>query len=128
LQRQVALLRADPGADYFLFDKTDSPIRVVLDDKVVRLAFRFHRSEAMFSAHPQGIGILAAHLIKVMGTTPGLSRDLIVSQFCKEFGDVTSKVVVAEHMHKPGKTALEEISENMSGLSNLVASQSSRSL
>ena len=32
--------------------------------------------------------------------TPGLSRDTVMAQFCREYGDVTENVEAAEHLHE----------------------------
>jgi hypothetical protein len=41
----------------------------------------------MFSADQQGAEAIAQYLIKVMGQTPGLSRERILDQFVSEYGD-----------------------------------------
>ena len=119
LRHQVMLLRADPRVDYFLFDGTfdeaEHAIGVKFESKSTRNAFRSIREGAMFSPHPQGIGVLAAHLIKVieLNPVPGVSRDTIMAQFCAEYGDVTEKVEKAEWMHEPGVTALQGMARKM---------------
>jgi len=88
LQRQVSLITGDKLADYFLFDETDHPIRFMIQgDMWMKIAFRNLRSGAMFGAEQKGAEAIAEYLIKVMGRTPGLSRERILDQFNREYGD-----------------------------------------
>ena len=88
LQRQVSLITGDKLADYFLFDETDHPIRFAIQgDMWMKISFRNLRSGAIFSAGQEGLEAMAEYLIKVMGGTPGLSRERILDQFNREYGD-----------------------------------------
>ena len=115
LQRQVASLESDRHADYFLFDCTDRPIRVVFDDRNIRTVFRMIRSEAMFGAEPSGnVHAMAEHLIKTMANQPGLSRARILAQFEREYGgnmaaEVAAFVAKGIEYGEPGSTFLERM-------------------
>jgi hypothetical protein len=101
LQRQVSLINSDKYADYFLFDDLDRPIRFAIDveDKWTKLTFRFLRTSAMFGPDRQGIQAIIEYLIKCMGQRPGLSREGILAQFNREYGDDTA-AMVAEYERK----------------------------
>jgi hypothetical protein len=47
LQRQLSLINADKEADYFLFDTDDLPVRVVLHDTWMKMAFRIICSDIL---------------------------------------------------------------------------------
>ena len=104
------------------FDDVDRPIRFVLYDAWTKMAFRILRSDAMFSAKQKGIEAIAEYLIKAMGNKPGLSRERILAQFCREYGeDVASKLAEFERMGtenglEPGTTFLEMMSKNMQSI------------
>jgi hypothetical protein len=124
LQQQVALLEGDREADYYLFDHTDCPIRVMLDERYIKMCFRMIRSEAMFRAEMSGVEAMAEYLIKTMADRPGLSRARILAQFEREYGgNMAAKVAAfeakkAENGYKPGGTFLEMMS---AGITTMVA-------
>ena len=114
LQRQVALLESDKHADYFLFDDTDRPIRVVFADRNIRTCFRLIRSEAMFGPEPsRNILAMGEQLTKTMADRPGLSKVRIMAQFEREYGKRTADYVAA-HLakggHESGRTFVETMS------------------
>lgn len=89
LQRQVTLLRADTQVDYFLFDTYDRPIRFVIPDSdvVTKMAFRWSRSDALGPREEFGVECIAEYIIKIMENHPGISRELILAQFRREYGN-----------------------------------------
>jgi hypothetical protein len=119
LQRQVALLEGDRDADYYLyialFDHTDHPIRVMIEENSIKMSFRIVRSDAMFHAEPSGFEAMAEYLIKTMADRPGLSRARILVQFESEYGgDMAAKVAAfvakeIKHGQEPGSTYLERM-------------------
>jgi len=121
LQRQIALLKDDRDADYYLFDDTDRPIRVELDEKCIKIAFRMLRSEIMFRPEkaPEGVEMIAELLMKMMADRPGSSRARILAQFEEEYGgNVAAKLAAfeakrARNGYELGGTYLERMSEGM---------------
>ena len=118
LQRQVDLLTADKTADYFLFDDTDSPVRVVIHDHWMKMAFRTLRTDSLSANEKHGLEALAEYLIKIMGEKPGLSRGRILEQLEREYGgDVAEKVAQFEQMSVmngfEGSTFLEVMGGNL---------------
>jgi hypothetical protein len=118
LQRQLSLINADKEADYFLFDTDDLPVRVVLHDTWMKMAFRIIRSDVLSSSEQNGLGAIAEYLIKVMGQKPGLSRETILRQLQNEYGgDVAPKVAEWERKAAEngleGSTFLESMSRNL---------------
>lgn len=87
LQQQVALITSDKDADYFIFDEQDQPIRFVIHDMWMKISFRNLRSGAIFSAGQEGLEAMAEYLIKVMADKPGLSRERILDQLSREYGE-----------------------------------------
>lgn len=85
LKRQVALLTNDQGADYFLFDKDDRPVRFFLLDGNMRMVFRLIRQGLLSTPGQIGLEALAEQMIKDMARRPGLSRQLILAQLEREF-------------------------------------------
>lgn len=116
-QRQISLMTGDKKVDYFLFDETDHPIRFVIrGDRQTRMMFRMLRSTAMFSAKPQGVEAIAQYLIKMMAQTPRLSRERILDQLAREYGeDFPARLArwEATKGYKPGDTFLESMSKNI---------------
>ena len=116
MQRLKSLLRADKDAEYFLFDIKGSPVRFQSSDYWLRRVFRIVRGEAFDHENIAGPGpdVLAEDLIKVMASTPGLSRQRILAQFDQEYGVRTSLDVVALElegmMSRSGATRLEVMS------------------
>jgi hypothetical protein len=115
LQKQISLLRADKDAEYFLFDDKGSPVRFESDDYWIRRIFRIVRGEAFDHENLRpGPDVLAEYLIKVMASTPGLSRQRILAQFDQEYGVRTSLDVAALElegtMSRSGATQLEIMS------------------
>jgi hypothetical protein len=118
LQRQVDLLTADKTADYFLFDDTDSPVRVVIHGHWMKMAFRILRTDSLSTNEMHGLQAMAEYLIKIMGEKPGLSRGRIVEQLEREYGgDVAEKLAQFEQMSVrngfEGSTFLEVMGENL---------------
>ena len=118
LQRQVDLLTADKTADYFLFDDTDSPVRVVIHGYWMKMAFRTLRTDSLSANEKHGLEALAEYLIKIMGEKPGLSRGRILEQLEREYGgDVAEKVAQFEQMSVmngfEGSTFLEVMGGNL---------------
>lgn len=77
LQKQISLLTADKVAEYFLFDDSDKPVRVVLYDIWKKMNFRTFRT-SVWSGDDDSDSYMAAmaqYLIKLMGRKPGLSRE-----------------------------------------------------
>ena len=89
LQRQVSLLNADKGAEYFLFNELDQPVRVVLDSQWDKAVFRLFRSQAWAKSSPEKgpVEAMAQHLLRIMRGKPGLSREMILRQFDREYGE-----------------------------------------
>jgi hypothetical protein len=119
LQRQVSLLNADKRADYYLFDESDQPVRVVFPDIWMKMVFRTNRADAMFGARLDGLPAMAEHLIKIMEQKPRFSRAMILDQFTREYGeDMVTKVAEWEGLgvangYEPGVTFLETMSRNL---------------
>lgn len=89
------------------------------------MTFRNCRAEAISSADQEGVEAMAEYLIRVMGQRPGLSRELILTQFEREYGEGTAaKVQAFEEMTvKNGysSTFIEVTSRNMAAsASNLM--------
>jgi hypothetical protein len=119
LQRQISLLEGDRGADYFLFDNSDRPIRFVIYESFMKLYFRTLRAEAIYGATPNGIEMVAEHLIKAMAHQPGLSRERILAQLQREYGgNMTVKMAAfdakrLENGDRSGTTFLERMCGNL---------------
>lgn len=74
--------------DYFVFDELDRPFPFIVNDNIwIRMMFRNMRGFAVSGADRQGVEAIAQYVIKCMGHQPGFSRDLIIRQFEKEYGD-----------------------------------------
>jgi hypothetical protein len=119
LRLQLSLLTVDKDADYILFDEAYRPVRFVIQETFTKLAFRTIRSDAMFSAEPKGLEAIAEHLIKMMAHEPGLSRERIIAQLSREYGeDITDKVTVFQGRatvkgYPPGTTFVEATSKDL---------------
>jgi hypothetical protein len=122
LQRQVSLINGDKEADYFLFDDLERPIRFSISDMWTKMAFRILRSDAMFSADRKGLEAIAEHLIKCMGQRPGLSRERILAQFNREYGEGTAEKVAEfetkgeKNGYEKGVTFVEVMGKGMPGM------------
>ena len=117
LQRQVSLLTADSVTDYFLFDFEDCPVRFVLFEPWMKMAFRALRGDVL--SGEAGLEAMGEYLIKAMGPRPGLGRDRILAQLQREYGgDVATKVAAWEELTvrngHSGSTYLEVTSRNLS--------------
>lgn len=118
LQRQVALLRADREADYFLFDTHDRPIRFIVSDPIMKIMFRMQRAEALTPGSELGVAGMAEYMVKVMGQRPGLSQEGIFAQLQREYGgDIESQVArfkwAAAAKGWPEGTFMENMSKNL---------------
>ena len=114
LQRQISLLEAERPVDYFLFCDDDGPMRVIIEDRWTKVYFRLVRSEAMFGPEQYSAAMIAEYLIKMMGDQPGLSRERILAQFVREYGeDVAAHVAALEANDTGGMTLLEMMSGGM---------------
>lgn len=118
LQRQVALLRADREADYFLFDIHDRPVRFVISDPMIKMTFRMNRSEALTPGADLRVETMAEYMVKAMAQRPGLSREGIFAQLQREYEcDVEkqlarfSRVMAAQGY--PEGTFLENMSKGL---------------
>jgi hypothetical protein len=119
LQLQVSILISDKSIDYVLFDESSKPVPVKLHDTHAKLVFRDSRIDAWSTVSRNGMEIMAQYLIQLMGQTPGMSRERILRQFNREYGeDATEKV---EAFMKRGvirgygtETFLEIVSRNLS--------------
>jgi hypothetical protein len=87
LQRQISLITNDKDADYFLFDELQRPIRVALPDGYTKLAFRMMRSDALSTCEKKGVQPIGEYLLKTMSNLPGLSRERILGQLSREYGE-----------------------------------------
>jgi hypothetical protein len=117
LQRQISFLNADRTADYFLFDESDQPVRVVIEDKMMKMLFRTLRATAWANGGRE-MEPIAQHLIKIMEQKPGLSRETILLQFGREYGgDATARVEEWERRGvgrvPDGETFLDMMRRNM---------------
>ncbi|KAH7920540.1 hypothetical protein BV22DRAFT_1039735 [Leucogyrophana mollusca] len=113
LQRQAAMLEADKAADYFLFDASGEPVRVVIDEHIMKAAFRFVRMNAMSRAERKMSEYFAQYLIKVMGAHPGLGRDVILRQFAEEYGDDVGEKLEVLEKKLPGEVLLERMANGL---------------
>jgi hypothetical protein len=131
LEKQISLLTADTDAEYFLFDQTDRPVRVELDDTWTKMLFRTTRTGAWSGTSTKSslnsIKIMAQYLISTMGTKPGLSRERILEQFEKEYGKDARRT--AEEFEKEWTlregtrgTFLERMGKNMASTAPQVLS------
>jgi hypothetical protein len=125
LQRQISLLEGDQAADYFLFDDSDRPIRLVIYESVVKLCFRTTQASAIYSATPKNLDVIAEYLIKAMAHQPGLSRERILAQLQREYGENMAETMAAfeakvakrlENGYRSGTTVLESISGNVGNM------------
>lgn len=120
LRRQVSLLTADKEADYFLFDQEDRPVRIVVDDRLVKLGLRLIRA-GLFASSTQReeVVALAQYLIKIMSGRPGLSKARILAQLTSEYEmEVSERLISFERSLKgnrnyTGTTFLEASSKNL---------------
>ncbi|KZP18358.1 hypothetical protein FIBSPDRAFT_745471 [Athelia psychrophila] len=87
LQRQIDLYTNAKEVDYFVFDELNCPFPFIVDDTWTKITFRNLRAQAISSPDRQGIEPIAEYVIKCMGQREGFSRDLIVGQFEREYGD-----------------------------------------
>jgi hypothetical protein len=119
LKRQVSLLEGDKGADYFLFDNSDRPIRFVIYESFLKLCFRTIRAEAIYGETPSGLEMVAEYLIKAMAHQPGLSRERILAQLQREYGGNMAEKMAAfeakrlENGDPPNTTFLERMCGNL---------------
>jgi hypothetical protein len=122
LQRQVALLEGNRDVDYFLFDQTDRPVHIVINEKPIKACFRMLRSEAMFAAKQSGVEAMVEHLIKATAGGPEFSRATILEQFEREYGgDMAAKMAAfeakgVENGHEPGRTFVETLSASLTAM------------
>jgi len=113
LQRQAALLEGDRRADYFLFNDSDQPIRFMIYDSLLKMAFRGLRAEAMYGSTPWSVDPMAEYLVKANADRPGLSRAKILAQLQREYGGDMAAQIAAfeakglERGSEPGMTFLE---------------------
>lgn len=56
-------------------------------DMITKMAFRWSRSDALGPRKEFGAECIAEHIIKIMETHPGTSREQILAQFRREYGD-----------------------------------------
>ncbi|KAF7982991.1 hypothetical protein HWV62_24600 [Athelia sp. TMB] len=87
LRRQMDLYTSAKDVDYFVFDELDRPFPFLIEEVWTRLNFRNLRGQVISSPDRQGVEAIAQYVIKRLSRTPGFSRDLIVRQFEKEYGD-----------------------------------------
>jgi hypothetical protein len=86
------------------------------------MAFRILRSDAMFSAEPRGVEAIAEYLIKYMAQRPGLSRERILAQFNREYGEGTAEKVaefetIAQvNGYEKGVTFVDVMGQGMTGM------------
>ncbi|KAF9236271.1 hypothetical protein BU15DRAFT_50228 [Melanogaster broomeanus] len=117
LQLQVSMLEKDKDADYFIFNAKGEPVRFAIDDAWIKMNFRTTRRTAMSEPGMLGVDAIAEYMIKVMSTSPGLSRDILLDQLAAEYGtDIRQKLVVFEKRTKAqgkGPTFLESYSDNL---------------
>ncbi|KIJ60355.1 hypothetical protein HYDPIDRAFT_117259 [Hydnomerulius pinastri MD-312] len=117
LELQVSMLEKDKDADYFLFNTKGEPVRFVIDDLWTKFNFRTIRRTAMAQADNHGSEALGEYMIKVMGKSPGLSRERILTQLVAEYGiEARRKVAVFEKRAAEagrGLTFIESYSENI---------------
>ncbi|RDB20658.1 hypothetical protein Hypma_012229 [Hypsizygus marmoreus] len=119
LQRQIMLCLGDKNVDYFLFDASDHPIRVYLPPTTTRWLFREMRTAALSSEPEHGVLTMGEYLIKRMSDQPGLSRERILDQLGREYGeDMKAKITQFETFSVvggvlPGSTFLEKMGENV---------------
>lgn len=121
LKRQIALLRADREADYFLFDAHDRPVRFLAPDQMTKMIFRMNRSNA-FSREMYGVEIMSEYLVQVMGQHPGLNRRRIFAQLqCEYEMNVEAKVAIltAATADTPDRTVLERMLNKTTGAMKL---------
>lgn len=120
LQRQISLLTDNVEVDYFLFDEAERPIRVMIPSVVLKFMFRFIRGDAISSRRaPNAVEITAEYILNLMANHPRLSRERILQQFGREYGeDMIEKILKFEESTKkkgfpPGMTYLENMSKEM---------------
>jgi hypothetical protein len=124
LQRQISILTADKDADYYLFDEADQPVRIVLYDGWTKLNFRQLRLGAWSDDSHLNSSYMAAigqYLVKYWGSRPGLSRETILKQFDKEYGEgATAKIEDFEKKSAEKgngeETFLEEMARGMKSM------------
>lgn len=94
---QANMLEADRNVDYFLFTAKGEPVRFVIDDPGAKMVFRINRGMVMTQTSETGLDAMGEYILKLMSGYPGLSRDIILKQLCKEHGaDTTKKIVQLE--------------------------------
>lgn len=99
-ERQAEMLEADKDVDYFLFTAKGERVRFVIDDLGAKMIFRVNRGVIMTQpSDTTGVNALAEYILKRMSNYPGLSRDIIIKQFCEEYGeDIAEKIVELEQV------------------------------
>ncbi|RDB25255.1 hypothetical protein Hypma_007371 [Hypsizygus marmoreus] len=77
----------DKDADYFLFDEEERPIRVIVPHPFQRMTFRIMRADALTPKEEQGVEAIGEYLLNNMSNHPGLSRERILAQLGREYGE-----------------------------------------
>ncbi|RDB20601.1 hypothetical protein Hypma_012235 [Hypsizygus marmoreus] len=124
LQRQISLWAGDKHVDYFLFDELDRPIPIYVHPTSLQLFFRLNRS-VMVSLDPEaGVKLVGEYLLKKISNHPRLSRECILNQLGREFGeDMKGKIIAFEEYSgllagtSPGSAYLER----MNGITQAMA-------
>ena len=120
LQRQVAVLRSHPNAEYIFFDDQDRPVPFTLpgSDRSMKMLFQTFLDKCMFGPDLTGLNVVAEYMVNDMGRKPGLSVAKILAQLSSEFGVDVTKTIAAleskkiENGFELGKTFLEQMSKD----------------
>jgi len=122
LDRQISLLKVDADADYFVFDETDQPVRFAVsdEDKWMKMSFRDLREMAFFgNGENMAIESITEYLLRNMADRPGLSREMILAQIAREYGQDLADLAVEfeqagrERGYDGHATLLESMSRDM---------------
>jgi hypothetical protein len=120
LQRQIAVLRLHPNAEYIFFDDQDRPVPFILpgSDRPMKMLFQIFLEKCMFGRDLAGLNVIAEYMVVAMGRKPGLSVAKIQAQLSSEFGvDITKMMVELESKKiengfELGKTFMEQMSKD----------------
>jgi len=84
---EVRVIDSDRDADYILFDGLDCPIRFVISESFIKFCFRTLRGSTIYREEPVGLEMVAEYIIKAMAHRPEISREMILAQFQREYGE-----------------------------------------
>ena len=117
LQQQVRALEERPDIDYHLVTRSGRAMAISIDDSGQRLLIRLLRREAMTRADHCGAEALAHALIEIavsQGQNALFPRDVILEQFCKEYGkDMRARLAQFERTWPPGSDFLGAIAQRL---------------